>query len=440
MTSALLQRVGLGNLLGFMFQGRRNLYDVFGYMQDGKITYKHALGKYRRQDIAARVIDAMADALWTNPPEISANDEAWNKAWKELLINKNLWSTIGRADRMAGMCHYATLVFGFDKSSALAAPLQAIDGRKVLYIQPYSADAADIKTLVNDETSERFMLPEVYTVKPSFQNEGPKKNSVFSRRTVTSFDVHASRVLHLAENPLTDEVFGNPRIERVFNLLDDILKVAGGSAETFWLIANRGLQVDVDKEMDMTPEDEADLNEEVEEYIHQLRRFIRTRGVKINNLGSDSPSPKDTFEMLISLLSGATGIPKRILLGSEAGQLASEQDRANWADRIDERRSNFGEPLVIWPLIRLLTNAGVLPSRDGLEITIKWPDAFKLSPLERGQTSAQRARSATNLAKTLTEQPDLMSVEEARDILELTKPETKADSESLTDKNTETAQ
>lgn len=440
MTSALLQRVGLSNLLGFMFQGRRDLYDVFGYAQDGKITYKHALGKYRRQDIAARVIDAMADALWTNPPEVSANDETWNKIWKDLLINKNLWATIGRADRMAGMCHYATLIFGFDKISSLDTPLTSVTNRKVLYIQPYSADAADIKRLVSEETSERFMLPEMYTVKPSFQNEGPKKNSIFNKRTVASFDVHSSRVLHLAENPLTDEVYGNPRIERVFNLLDDILKVAGGSAETFWLIANRGLQIDVDKEMEMTPEDEADLSEEVEEYIHQLRRFIRTRGVKINNLGSDSPSPKDTFNMLISLLSGATGIPKRILLGSEAGQLASEQDRANWADRIDERRNNFGEPMVIWPLIRLLTNAGVLPSREGLEITIKWPNAFKLSPLERGQTSAQRARSATNLAKTLSEQPNLVSIEEARGILDLDKQETTADSVSLTDKNTETAQ
>ena len=139
------------------------------------------------------------------------------------------------------------------------------------------------------------------------------------------------------------------------------------------------MHIDVDKEMSMDPADEAALSDEIEEYQHQLRRFIRTRGVKINNLGSDVGDPTGVFGMQMSLLSGATQIPQRILLGSEAGQLASEQDRANWAERIDERQLSFAGPKVLKPLVILLQSAGVLPEDPTLEWD--WPGAFKLSPL-----------------------------------------------------------
>lgn len=418
-TSNLMNRFGLSNLLGFMFQGRRDMYGVFGYMKEGTIEYKHCLGKYKRQDVAARVIDAPADALWTNPPEVTTGNEAWDTAWKNLVADGMLWSVLGRLDRLAGMNPYAALLLGFDKSGALNIPLvRGSKERKLTYVQPYIAAAAEVKEFVNDPTDARFMLPKTYTIKPNLQDAAEsRKKGVFGNKVFSDFEVHASRVLHVVENPLIDVVYGNPRVERIFNLLDDLLKVCGGSAEAFWLIANRGMQVDVDKEMELAPEDEEDLTDEIEEYVHGLRRVIRTRGIKITNLGSDSPSPKDVFNMLISLLSGATGIPKRILLGSEAGQLASEQDRANWAERIGERRTNFGEARVIRPLCSLLSIAGVLPDDTGLVITVKWPEAFKLSPLERAQTSAQSARSAINMAKTMTEQVDLISIEEGRSII-----------------------
>src|SRR5690606_33041328 len=129
-----------------------------------------------------------------------------------------------------------------------------------------------------------------------------------------SFLVHASRVVHIAENCLENNVFGSPRIERVYNLLDDLLKVVGGSAETYWLTGNRGIHIDIDKDMEMDPTDEKNLTDEVEEYQHQQRRFIRTRGGKVTNLGTDVADPTGVFNVLIAMLSGATGIPKRILI------------------------------------------------------------------------------------------------------------------------------
>lgn len=402
------QEMGMFRRLNYVIQtifgGKRNLYDVFGYTVNP--TYDQKYFKYLRQDIAGRVVDAPAAALWTNPPVVESTDEKWNELFNDLIERHNLWSEIEKVDKLAGIGRFSILLIGYNDGSDLSSPVntRAITQKdeKILYLQPYSERSVVVKLYNSNSRSENFNKPEVYTIQPlqeyviGFTGTGSN-----SGKTLTSFDVHASRVVHIAENCLDNNVYGSPRIERVYNALDDLLKVTGGSAETFWLTANRGIHIDIDKEMEMDATDAANLTAEVEEYQHQLRRFIRTRGGKVTSLGSDTPDPTGVFNMLISIIGGATGIPKRILIGAEAGQLASEQDRANWADRVDERRANWGNPRVLFAIIKKLVMAGYLPNDVNLSVTVDWPSAFKMSPLENAQTSAQHARSATNFAKAI---------------------------------------
>jgi hypothetical protein len=385
------------------FMGNRNLYEVFGYTYQP--SYDQKFIKYLRQDVAARIVDAPAAALWTNPPLVTSSDPNWNMLWDDLIARYNLFSNIERADKLAGIGRFSLILFGFNDGSDLSTPVNTRSitqkAEKIIYLQPYSERTVKIKRYNQDARSEEFMRPELYTVQPMEEYVIGMDGGKINGKVLSSFDVHASRVVHIAENCLENGVYGSPRIERVYNILDDLLKVTGGSAETYWLTANRGIHIDIDKELEIDPKDAADLSAEVEEYQHQLRRFIRTRGAKVTSLGSDTPDPTGVFKMLISVLSGATGIPNRILIGAEAGQLASEQDRANWADRIDERRANWGNPVVLFQVIKRLTQAGYLPSSPEMTITVDWPSSFKMSPLENAQTSAQHARSATNFAKAI---------------------------------------
>lgn len=408
-TGSILQnRSVLSSLLGIMFGGNRKVYDVYGYRKT--VTYNDILSRYGRQDITARIVDAPANALWCNPPTMITDNNAWKEIWDTIVEKQNLYQVLSRIDKMAAMGTYSALLIGVDSGNSLEVALNT-SPKNVIFLQPYSVDSAVIESFNNDKTSASFATPEMYKISTN-------KNivAVGSKARIPDFKVHASRILHIAENHLENTIFGNPRMLRIFNLLDDLLKVVGGTAETYWLTSNRGMQIDVDKEVEMTPDDEDALTDEVEEYIHNLSRVMKTRGVKINNLGADVPNPKEVFSMLMSLISGTTGIPKRILLGSEAGQLASEQDRANWAERIDERRCDFGEATVLRPLITKLTEGGVLPEAD---VEIVWPEAFRLNPFESAQTSAQNARSAINLVKTLNERPDFIDITEARDIVGL---------------------
>lgn len=414
MASELLSRVLSFASIGLRFDNQRSYYNVFGYKNT--LTFNDFLLKYKRQDIAARIIDAPAQALWRNPPEVTGG-EGFDAAWKALVKKEDLWNVFERADRLAGLGHFSTILFGFDSSSGNLEST-AKGAKTILYTQPYSQESVGIKKLDDNTRSERFGRPEIYSIKlinPQRSTGTGADVRITGSKTLEK-PVHWSRVLHVAESILDDNLFGTPRLCKVFNLLDDLLKVAGGSAETFWLEGRKGIHANVDPEMELKPEDETALSDEIDEYHHQLRRVIRTRGVDINALGSDTPDPSGNFKMIMALISGTTGIPQRILLGSEAGQLASEQDRANWAERIEERRKFFAEPVVLKPFIALCQNAGVLPES---EVEFEWPSAFIMSPLEEGQTMAQKARATQNLSKQGESMFPVATQEESRELIGL---------------------
>ncbi len=415
--STLISRLGLGSKLGMQFGGKRNLYDVFGYRQN--IDDEQFMLKYQRQDICSRIIDAPPGATWSDPPTMVDADAELIKGWEKITKDVNIWQTLYQVDRLARLGHYAILVFGYNDTGKMER--QAVVSEKlneVLYVKAFGSRVVGEIVLNDDDKDKRFGLPVSYTIK--FDNPGDKVitgGSVFVKG-MQDKKVHWSRVVHVVDNPLEDQIFSTPIIEKVFNLLDDLLKVVGGTSETYWLTANRGMQANIDKDMDIDPADADALTDEIEEYQHQLRRFIRTRGVELNVLESSTPSPQETFTMLIAMLSGATGIPQRILIGSESGSLASEQDRANWADRVGERRVLFAEPVILNPVVVHLQNVGLLPKS---EFSWEWPSAFKMSPLESSMVMAQTARAIGNISRqTGNKTPmQLTSREEARDIIGL---------------------
>jgi hypothetical protein len=414
----MLERIrGIGQLIGLGFAGDRDYYSVFGWKRT--LTYLDYLGKYRRQDIATRLVDAEPHATWSNPPEVSEDsDQAFKEVWDDLVSDFSLFEVFSRLDKLVGLGHYAVMIVGFDDGSPLESPISS-NKKNVIYLQPYSEDVARIDTFQEDPADPRFGLPETYEVEPG-RADAPTSGVRAIITKPKSFKVHHSRVLHVAEGGLEDLIFGTPRMEKVYNLLDDLLKTQGGSSETFWLTSNRGIQVDVDKEMDLKQADADALDTEIDEYYHNLRRVIRSRGVTINDLGSDVADPRGNFDILIGLISAATSIPKRILMGTEAGQLSSEQDRANWAVHIEGRRSLFAEPIILNPFVKMLVASGVAPSPNNLAWL--WPEAFRMSPLERAQAGAQKARTLANVSKALEATIPPITLEEGRKLIGLEDP------------------
>jgi hypothetical protein len=389
---------------GMQMGGKRDLYDVFGWTPNPQ--FRDFCRKYQTNGVATRVIDAPVRATWADPPQLEGGAE-FNKAWQDVVENTSLYAHIMRFDKLVGLGRYAILLMGFDDGGSLATEVKPNRERKLLYLQPYSEDSAKIKTYETNKNSPRFGKPLLYEIDPgSFATEDETNNTAKATTSVAAtLIVHWTRVIHACDNSLESPVFGYSRLKSIFCDLEDLEKVIGGAAETFWLAANRGLHVDIDKDADVSPDDREALADELDDYANEQRRLIRTKGVTVKPLGSEVADPSGPVDALLSKISAARCIPKRVLMGSEAGQLASQQDRANWAIYIDEREAEFAQPFILKPLIVQLINAGVLPVPEVL--TINWPDPFKMNPLERGQTSAQMARSATNLSRAISTMGDL---------------------------------
>jgi uncharacterized protein len=381
LASVLVSRAELATRAGKSFDGKRNLYEALGYKLNPDITdYRH---RFRRNGVAARVIEAFPKATWRgggeiiedpNPEKITPFEQAWLDIAKRLKI----WRCFIKADILAGFGRHSTILIGAPGPLSSNLPLLRSPD-DIAYIKPYAEDRLKIDKIDEEPRSARYGLPLTYKMEV-------QRISSTGRREET---IHWSRCIHVCDD-LEDDIFGPPRLERVWNLLDDLEKVTGGGAEAFWMRANQGYQFDLDKEIELPPEKEKQLEEEVEAFVHGIQRVVRTRGVKVDTLGSDVANFAAPALGIIAQISASTGIPQRILMGSERGELASTQDRDNWFDQIADRREQFATPNVIEPLVQRLIDCRALPEPETW--TVVWS---QLKSLDDGQRLDLATKAAT---------------------------------------------
>ena len=161
----------------------------------------------------------------------------------------------------------------------------------------------------------------------------------------------------------------------------------------FWRGALPGFNFKMDSDADVTTIDTDDLKDQIEKYIHGLQRTLRTQGMEVQSIAPQVSSPKDHVDVQMMLISATTGIPRRILEGSERGELASSQDENNWLSRIDIRRTQYVQPMILRVFIQKLIDVGVLPDPGEDGFTITWPSLFSPSAKDRAEVGLKKAET-----------------------------------------------
>jgi hypothetical protein len=343
---------------------------------------------YLRQDIAGRIIDAFPDATWREAPEIVSSD-AFKEAWTALDDKFALWRTLHRLDRLTGLGHYGVLVFGLDGGEVMATPAE---GRNynLLYMQPHSERTAQITQWEDNPNSPRYGMPKMYRVTTGVNWTGAGAG----QRVMT---VHHSRVLHVAERQLEDVSIGTPRLERVWNRLMDLDKLLGGSAEMYWQNVAMIMAFMSEADTQIEPEDRTEMKNQLEEMQNGLRRMLTLQGVTAQNLapGLQGSDPGVHIEKQLDIIAGSLGMPKRVLVGTERGELASGQDENNWSARITERREQFAGPTVVDGFIAKCQRFGILP--DGYQ-ALEWPESDTLGEETRADIALKKAQAVATYA------------------------------------------
>ena len=386
--STLVSRKRLAGLSGQSFGGARDLYETMGYPRD--LDAEDYVSSYLRQDIAARIVDAYPDATWREEPEFAA-DSAFKSAFEEMNKRLQVWRMMHRADRLGGLGHYGIILLGLDGGEDMATPARGKD-YSLLYAQPHSERTAQIVRWDARPDSARFGKPHLYRITTGVNWTGAGAGQ-------KSITVHHSRVIHFAERALEDESIGTPRLERVWNRLMDLDKLLGSSAEIYWQNAAMIMQLKADLEVQWDPQEAEVLKQQVEEMQHGLRRWLRTRGIEASNIapGLQGSDPSNSIDKILDAISGASGIPKRILIGSERGELSSQQDENNWAGRIQERREQYAGPTIAEAFIARGQQLGFLPSGN---VDIEWPESDTLGEQGRADIAQKKAMAVAAYVNT----------------------------------------
>jgi len=372
-----------GNL-GSQYGGERNIYTALGYPD--KITYRDYYGKYKRQDIAKAVIDRPIEATWKGeqivftPGKVVEADELL-KAWKELYKELKLKQAFIRLDKLSCIGRFGVLLLGFNDVSTPEVWEEGVKPSTTLkleYVTPYSENALCINKWDTTKTSPRYGKPLVYQLETKYDDGNN-----------TTLLVHYSRVIHVAGTQLESEIYGEPELQSIYNRLLDLEKIVGGSAEMFWRGARAGYTADVKEGYSGGPNLKENLDTQMDEYENNLRRFFINEGVEMKSLATQVSDPTAHVDVQVTMISSVKGIPKRILTGSERGELSSGQDADAWKELIETRRQEYADTMILREFVNRLMSVKVLPLVE--DYGTEWTTLTNTSEKEKAEIGKIRA-------------------------------------------------
>lgn len=366
---------------------------------------------YDRDGLSKRVVNVLPEECWRVHPEVYETDDPketeFERQWKELCKSLGVYSYLERLDKLSGIGEYGVMLLGFDDGLTLENPVAGVTGatylesqdaptanaegsttttpapasptaakpkRKLLYMRPFAQGQAQITKVEANPTNPRYGQPTEYNLlisTPSISGSAAETSSQV---------VHWSRVIHVADEKLSSDTFGVPRMQDVFNYLINVRKVGGGSGQMFWRGGFPGLSIETGIGEDaagiqMSPEDKKALKEDVERYQSSLQRYLTLVGLTAKTLAPQVADPTAHLDIQLNLVAVTKGIPLRILKGSEEAKQASKEDTNRWNGRLGRRCSQHIDPCIIRPFAVRLVEAGVLVKPAEINITRDAMDA-----------------------------------------------------------------
>lgn len=243
------------------------------------------------------------------------------------------------------------------------------DKANLLFVRVYDESLIQVVQYEANMYSPRFGQPLMYQITLN----DPRTQHTGIGLPLATVRCHWSRVIHLADNLVSSEIFGKPRMMSVVNNLLDLRKMYGGSAEGYWQSSVPGLSIETNPQLGgEVLIDKDGLRDMMGHYRNKLQRYIALMGMTAKSLSPSTLDPTPYINAHIQAICIKLRCPVRVFMGSERGELASSQDDAAWNDRLAHRQNTYVTPKVIAPFIDRLILLGVLPEPE--EYHVEWPD------------------------------------------------------------------
>jgi hypothetical protein len=395
------------NLWSRLLDERRDHDAECGYKRVSELSLEDYQTMYDKEGIAQRVVGVLPNESWKAQPAIYEDEDpdtttdfesAWYDLSKRLLGDESwfddeegnpIWEYLHRIDVLSGIGYYGIVLLGVNDGKNLDEPLEPSDNNELTFMRVFTNQLAHIAAFEMDQTNPRFGKPKSYNI----QFADPSRVSDISAfEPAIAKNVHWTRVLHIADTRESSEIFAVPRMRPVYNRLQDLRKLYGGSAEMYWLGAFPGLSFETHPQLGAEFPDLSGVRDAVMDYKDGLQRYLAIEGVTVKSIAPQVVDPTPQINAILEAICIKLGVPKRVFMGSERGELASTQDKDTWNERLSHRQQMYITPRIIVPFIDRLIAMKILPEpADGYRL--RWPDLNAMDPKTESEVALRKTEA-----------------------------------------------
>lgn len=378
---------------------------------DRKYNYKQADHLFKSNALANRIARLPAETATRNGWRIviNNNDEkqvVYQTALDALLPKEKIASEIIYRNIIGDA--YLNVNVDEKHRTSLEQPLDPHNILKVNSINAFSQMHVKANQICNDPTLENFGKEEKLVL------EGLSDGSDDNSKEPESITIDSSRYRHISLDKMEDDATGTSLLMRCY---DQIKTLDTGLYSTGKMLYEYNMKVwKNDAYFDLSEDDRRKTD-------HRMSRGMSTESLVVVGHDDDlekvsnKPGGIDSlFSFAWQQLSTATGIPKSILMGEQAGTLAgASQDVVNYYDSIGAIQEQVIKPQLEW-LVKLLMWSENVGGGSEDPDSLDWHIEFY--PLQR-LTDSEKIDNLGKLSTALSTAINggFLTTDEAHDIL-----------------------
>tara|TARA_R110000782_G_scaffold153294_1_gene245782 strand:+ start:499 stop:1863 length:1365 start_codon:yes stop_codon:yes gene_type:complete len=365
-----------------------------------------------RFGIAAAALTLPPELCWRTFPKVKEgsiedgesrdSDTPWEDSVHDIFKKNKLWRKIKLADEYQRVGNYGAFVVqvrGNEQQAKWDQPLPNIRPDQIVKFTPLYEDQLKPTAWEGDQQSERYGQPTIYT----FDESQVQVNGGNNEGRMRSVNVHWTRVIVFAEGADSDSIYGRPALKRCFNDLITLEKIIGAGGEGFWKSASmKTVYTNTNKDAPPPSSEEVDsMDEAIADFAAGMDKHLMTGGLDPKVLGVAMGDPEKPFNVALSSVAASIGVAAKLLIGSQEGRLASDQDGIFTLANMQSRRSGWCsqmmEAIVDWMM------AHNIVARS--EYEIEWDDLLAPSDKDKFELGERLTKVIVEMIKFTGESP-----------------------------------
>lgn len=366
---------------GDPFADTKHMKAWFDYGYPMQIDFYMHWNMYKRNGLAKAGIEIPINLCWMDSPTVREGEDddheetSWEKGVKALVKRLKLWRHIKDADRMQRVGRYSAIFVRVRDGMSADKPMGNIKDSQIIELMPIWEGQLEPNDIDTDIASDNYGKPLNYTYSATGTGNQNDKAS-------DSFQIHHSRLIILSEDAVGGSIYGTPANEAGFNALLDWDKIRGSGGEASWLAAANKQILKPTQPGSTISQDALDgINDSLKDMKEGLDEALFLNGVESTPMNNAVPDPEIYKQMALEEYCASIFIASKILVGTQSGVKAGDEDTASLMRMMMSRRRNICSDFIDSFLSWCYRCGALIAPTDGH--SIEWSDLTAPSAMQK---------------------------------------------------------